>query len=113
MRLVNLTPHSIDVYDENNRKVLSIPPSGIVLRAVAIREKVGEINGIPVYSVKYRVPELPEPRKGVYYIVSSVVLMLLKAYGIQRDDVLSPDTDRAVRDDKGRIVGVRGFVRMR
>ena len=109
---MNLTPHSVDVYDENNRKILSIPPSGIVLRAVAIREKIGEINGIPIYSVNYKLPELPEPKKGVYYIVSSVILMLLKAYGIQRDDVVSPDTDKAVRDQQGRIVGVRGFVRI-
>ena len=84
-----------------------------MLRAISERKKIGEINGIPLYSIEYKLPQLPEEQKGVYYIVSSIVLSALKMHGIKRYDIIAPDTNRAIRDEKGRIIGVRGFIRVR
>jgi hypothetical protein len=112
MKFINLTAHSIDVY-RGGEKILSIPPSGIVLRAPMVKSESRNINGIPVYTIEYHLPELPEERDGVVYIVSSVVLQTMKVNGIVRDDIVAPDTSDPVRDSQGRIVGVRSLVRVR
>jgi len=50
--------------------------------------------------------QLPEP--DIVYIVFSPVLSGVK----RRNDVVAPDTGPcAVRDEKGQIIAVRGFVR--
>jgi len=107
VEIVNLTPHPVVIQKVTGEKI-EIPPSGIVARVKEERIKVGEINGIPIYAMKYgEVENLPEPRKGVVYIVSSVVLPYTKG----RTDVFAPDTGRAIRDEKGNIVAVCGLIR--
>jgi len=84
------------------------PPSGQVARVKPERIKVAEINGIPVYHTSFGVVEgLPEPQPGTIYIVSTLVLAATK----NRNDLVAPDTSpaSAVRDDNGRIIGVRAF----
>ena len=59
------------------------------------------------------VPELPEPQKDVFYIVSLPFLMGLKAAGVERADMIAPDTGRGViRGEDGQILKVTGFVRL-
>jgi len=64
-----------------------------------VSQTYGEIEG------------LPDPQPGVVYIVSMVVRQAAQAQG--RTDVVSPDTSPqgAIRDEQGRIIAVRGFVR--
>lgn len=54
---------------------------------------------------------LPEPADGVLYIVSVLVLIAVKLQG--RTDCVAPATGHpeCVRNDKGFIVSVPGFVR--
>lgn len=54
---------------------------------------------------------LPEPTDGVLYIVSALVLIAVKLQG--RTDCVAPATGHpdCVRNDKGFIVSVPGFVR--
>ncbi|GIV86608.1 MAG: hypothetical protein KatS3mg054_0637 [Chloroflexus sp.] len=104
---VNLTPHTITIV--HNDAKIEIPPSGNVARVTSSMEVVGEINGIPVSRATYgSVEGLPAPQDGTVYIVSSLVLSALAG---SRPDVVAPDTSPtgAVRDEAGRIVGVRGF----
>jgi hypothetical protein len=120
VEFVNLTPHEVVIYDQNNNVILRIPPSGQVARVSQSEELVGYINGIPIYSLKYSdIQGLPEPQENTVYIVSQLVLQALKALkekGIARarDDVIAPNTgpteNGAVRDSQGRIVGVRSFI---
>lgn len=57
--------------------------------------------------------DLPQYERGVWLIVSLPVLMALGAAGVQRSDLIAPDTgSTAIRDDKGQIKAVRGFVRL-
>ena len=110
---VNLTPHEITVYDSTGQNViLKIPPSGKVARVSVFSRVIGEINGIPIRRAEYgEVQDLPEPKEGVIYIVSTVLLIALREKGIARDDVVAPDTnpDSVVRDPQGRVIGVRYF----
>lgn len=107
--LVNLTPHEIVVRREDGSE-LRVPPSGVVARVTATAEPVGTLAGVPVVSTRYgEIEDLPAPRAGVQYIVSSLVRMAAPG----RADLVSPDTgpESAIRDDDGRIVAVRRFTR--
>jgi hypothetical protein len=110
---INLTPHKVVIFDEKGERVLmEIPPSGMVARVSTVSRVVGEIAGVPVRKTEYgEIENLPDPMPGVYYIVSTIVLIALREKGIVRPDVLSPDTnqDSAVRDSEGRVIGVKYF----
>lgn len=110
IQLINLTPHTVTIVDEESRKILEVPPSGQVARVEVMREPVGTLNGVPLVHNRYGdVQGLPEPREGTVYIVSLVVLQALQG---KRNDVVAPDTSPAgaVRDEEGRIIGVKAFV---
>ena len=110
---VNLTPHEVTVYDSAGQNVvLKIPPSGKVARVTTASKIVGYLNGIPVRRTEYgEIQGLPEPREGVIYIVSTIVLIALREKGMKRDDVIAPDTnpDSIIRDKDGRVIGVKYF----
>jgi hypothetical protein len=115
MKLVNLTPHEVVILDSNDNIIAKIPPSGTVARVESGEELISVINGIPVYKVSYgNIQGLPEPEPGTVYIVSIVVLSALKEKGINRKDVVAPNTNPskhgAVRDPSGKIVGVKSFI---
>ena len=109
MKVVNLTAHSINVIlGEQN---IAYPSEG--LARVKTEEKIiGTVDGIPVVKTVYTTVEgLPDPEEDTVYLVSTLVLQALKANGIKRNDCLAPNTglSGAIRDDQGRIVGVKGF----
>lgn len=109
MKIINLTPHSISFFTDDN-VTLEIPASGIIARVSTVSEKVGYINNIPIVRVKYgEIVGLPEPKEETIYIVSSIVLSALSG---SRLDVVSPDTSpaSAVRDADGKIIGVRAVM---
>ena len=115
VRFTNLTPHEIVILDDQNDILLRVPPSGMIAKVDVTEELVAEINDIPVYKVCYgNIQGLPEPEPGTVYIVSIVVLSALKEKGIERKDVVAPNTNPskhgAVRDSKGQIIGVRSFI---
>ena len=120
-KFVNLTPHPVVVVGEECPSkveskeelekyiVATIPPSGEVARVATSKEKIAEIDGIPVYRTRFgEVYGLPEPEPNTVYIVS---ILVLQAVAGKRTDVVAPDTSPsgAVRDKDGRIVAVRGF----
>jgi hypothetical protein len=106
MEFINLTPHDLNIAG------LTVPPSGRVARVAVLQEPVGrlEVQGrpIPVVSQTYgEIEGLPEPVPGVSYLVSNVVRTVL---GIERPDVLAPDTGpTGIRLD-GHIVGVTQLI---
>ena len=107
IKLVNLTPHEITVVSCGAGGDITIPPSGIVARAVVECELFMHLNGIPVVVRESSgVEGLPEPVSGTVFIVSSMALS-----ATSRTDVVAPDTgDTAVRDGGGKIVAVTRFV---
>ena len=110
-RFVNLTPHDVIIYElEGENEIARIPRSGKVARVSTREEYIGEILGIPIVRIAYgEVENLPEPDGETCYIVS----MLVKQAS-DREDLLAPNTSPgkygAVRDEQGRIVGVKSLI---
>ena len=109
MNIINLTQHTINVI--LGEKEIAYPSEGLA-RVKTEEKEVGKINGIPVVKTVYTTVEgLPDQQGDTVYLVSTLVLQALKANGINRTDCLAPNTgvSSAIRDDQGRIVGVKGF----
>lgn len=103
MKYVNLTPHAI-VLNDGTR----FEPSGTIARVSASFSEF-DSDGI-CEQVFGEVQDLPQPEKGTAFIVSGLVLSALKG---ARPDVVAPATGHpaVVRNDKGQIASVPGFVR--
>lgn len=99
---INLTPHAVRLNSGTE-----FPPSGTVARVAASFSSFDEDG---VARVVYGEPQgLPDPKEGVLYIVSA---MVLSAMAGRRDDLVAPATGHpdTVRVE-GRIQSVPGFVR--
>ncbi|MEM5866924.1 MAG: hypothetical protein QXG39_03280 [Candidatus Aenigmatarchaeota archaeon] len=108
IEIVNLTPHEIRIQTKSGEEIV-IPPSGTVLRTQVQHELIGEIEGIPVYKIKYgKVENLPERKEGTIYLVS----MPVKDAVPDREDICMPDTSppNVIRDEKGNIKAVKAIV---
>ena len=102
--IVNMTPHDVTVYGQDNRAVVVYRPSGKLIRLSQKNEIVGDINGIPTIKVVFGDPEgLPEYNADIVYIVSAFVKSALP----DRTDLVVPSDP--VRDPDGRIIGCRAF----
>ena len=116
-RIINLTPHDIVIYDESGERVIAtIPRSSVVARVTTIKRPSGLLRygdaEIPLYRIEYGgVDGLPpEPEPGVCYIVSMITAEA--APSSFRGRLLVPDTSpgSVVRDEAGRIKGVRALI---
>lgn len=102
--IINLTPHSIVIVDDDNNIVRTIEPSGTVARVSAKTVRTGEFDGIPLSATEFgEVVDLPGPTEETVFVVSSLVASRVP----ERADVLIPN--ESVRDEKGRIVGCRSL----
>jgi hypothetical protein len=110
MKLINLTPHVVNIYDNDGKTlVMSLEPSGQIARVSMDRQLAGRIAGIPVYrNVPGEVTGVPpcsesdaDPKIG--YVVSAMVRLALPA----NDDVFSPG--ELIRDEKGQPIGCKGL----
>lgn len=113
IQLVNLTPHNVMLCGSDGKPLMEIKPSGAVLRLKEEVKDTGEkIAGIPVVRKRFVGLEgfsLPQRTENIVFIVSMPVAQYLAG----RPDIVAPDTgpESAVRDEKGRIIGVRRFMR--
>ena len=103
MKLINLTPHNIDIVKMDGT-TLSIPSSGVI-RAKQELESYRVIDGIKVarytYGEPIGVPETLDP--DAIYIVSKLALESCRSHGIDTSNFLIPE--ELIRDDTGRIIG--------
>lgn len=103
--IVNLTPHAVTVGD------VTYPPSGDVARVSVDHIDTGHrLCGQPIYRTVYGdvVGVPPCAGDGVFYIVSKLVVDASP----DRFDLVAPASGHpdVVRNDKGHIVSVPGFV---
>lgn len=106
-KIVNLTPHVVSIVNEDGTVRATLPSEGVA-RASQTAERVGELDGIELVSMKFGEPEdLPEFKEGTYYVVSIITANAAKAVGRRVDDLLI--TSDPVRDADGRIVGCKRF----
>ena len=111
MKVVNLTPHTINLQTDEGQ-VVEIPPSGIVARVEEKTETIGKIQvgdgNIPVIRKTLgRVENLPEPREDTIYIVSLIVAQALAG---TRSDVYV--IGESIRDKEGRVIGARSLAQL-
>lgn len=108
MQIINLTPHSITIVDENDMPILVLPKTDVPARVSCSIVTTGEtINGIPVTANSYSdIENLPAPAEDTVYIVSSIVASRCK----NRNDVFVPN--ESVRNDAGIIIGCRSLGRV-
>ncbi|WP_028648293.1 hypothetical protein [Nocardiopsis sp. CNT312] len=108
MPVFNLTPHVVTVVDERSRVIRSWPKASRPARVEAVREPIRETDGmpegLPLLTERRTRADLPEPREGVWLIVSSVV----GSAHPERHDLLIPSD--LVRDGRGVVTGCRAFV---
>ena len=104
---VNLTPHPVNIINDGE-VVASYSSQGfarvgetIRLQGFVMGDNRTTVNLSPVYQGE--VEGLPEPEPETVYIVSRLTAQAVKG----REDIVFPLGE--VRDEKGRILGVRGF----
>jgi hypothetical protein len=110
MRIVNLTPHTINIQLPSGDPV-EIPCAGLARVSSQAGSPLSDINGIPRYGAPVwgQVDGLPDPVLGTIYVVSALV-----AARSPRGDVYSPGTgpsDGVIRNDQGQIVAITRLVR--
>jgi len=103
-KLINVTPHKLNIHNEDGN-VMEVEPSGVVARVVMTSEVVNSVDGIPVYKTVFGDLDIPEPREGVLYVASLIVAAHAARLG--RTDVVSPGA--LIRDDSGQPVGCKGL----
>jgi len=102
MNFVNLTPHTLNIIEEDG-SVYTLPASGQVARVEVERTVDFVMDGIEVFSTVYgQVTGLPERQRDTAYIVSALV-----AQAAKRSDVYSPG--ELVRNEAGQVIGCRGL----
>lgn len=112
MKFINLTPHVLNVIGDDGSVVLSVPPSGTVARVATQQTVATQLDGIDVVRTVFGdVDGLPAPQPDTVYVVSTLVLQALRHAGVDRSDVVAPDTSPAsvVRNADGQVVGVKRF----
>lgn len=104
---INLTPHEVKIQDTAG-VLVAFPPSGVVARVSVGYRPETTVGGFRLRRQVYGpVENLPAPQEGVFLIVSGLVLGQCG----DRADVIGPDTGKdALRDERGQIRGVLGFV---
>ena len=106
MEIINLTPHTVTyIHDDGTKEEF---PSQGVARAAVQTEELGIRDGYRITKSTFGAPvNLPEPREGVFLIVSLATANAAVQYGRTTDDLLL--TNDAVRDSSGAIVGCKAF----
>jgi hypothetical protein len=105
----NYTPHPITVFTEGGQ--IDFPSRG-QCRVTEEQQLVGHHREIQLRTTTYgSIDGLPAPKEGVRYIVSLLVTQANKRMSVPRQDLVSPDTGKTcIRDEKGQIKGVTGFI---
>ena len=106
MRIINLTPHDINVVAEGTSIVIeTIPVSGVVARVGMEEEDLGRNGNIHFVRVRPGRPvNVPEPRPGTLFIVSRPVQEACP----DRRDLIVP-THMVKSPDRRTIIGCAAF----
>lgn len=114
MTLTNLTAHPLKFFTPSG--VLEVQPSGQLARVFTHSHPIGEIAGMAVVRPVFGdITGLPDPSDDQVFVVSQLVLTALRLAGVQRQDVVAPDTTPvggAIRDAAGRVQGVTRLIGM-
>lgn len=121
IQLINMTPHPVTIFNNQDEIIAEIPMSDDYIRVQNagrflftrdIKTEDGKVyKDIPFsYFQRNAKFELPEPKPGVYYVVSALVTDIFP----YREDLIGINSSNdkfygCVRDDKGSIKGSRSL----
>ena len=105
----NLTPHRINIVDEEGN-VIKVFESEGVARAAQNDVQIGMLEGIPIIETTFGKPvDLPEYDQGTYYIVSALTAKAASLSGRNTQDLLL--TGKTVRNSDGQIIGCQALAK--
>jgi len=110
--LINLTPHTINLSNEDGTpNAITLEPADNPARVNIRERRVGRLNlGQQFVNIHKTfasgIENLPERREGVCFVVSRQVAEAAP----ERDDLFI--THGAIRDSNGRIIGVKGIAQI-
>ena len=111
MAIRNYTGHPVYVFYEEGDIVRIIFHSDGEARARQTDVPVDELLGISAAKTEFGAAlGLPEPRKGMDFLVSSIAARAALAHGRTTADLLIPS--KPVRDGQNRVIGCRAFARI-
>ena len=103
-KIINCTPHIVRIINSKNKVLRIFEKGSQLIRIKETTEKVGEINGIPIYNKVFGDTEnLPKEKEYTYLIVSRLV----RNANPIRKDLLVPN--EVVRNDLGEVIGCKSF----
>ena len=107
--IINLTPHKINIMDEEGN-VIKVFESEGVARAAQNDVQIGMLEGIPIIETTFGKPvDLPEYDQGTYYIVSALTAKAASLSGRNTQDLLL--TGKTVRNSDGQIIGCQALAK--
>lgn len=114
--IINLTPHTLNIFDNDGNET-TIVPSGKIARINVETKQVGQFEGLPLFETvvtgePYMTDStgniadewLPEPKDNTIYVVSG-----LFRQHCDREDFYQPGQLR--RDENGKPIGALGLSR--
>ncbi|MFC1710474.1 hypothetical protein ACFL0F_02345 [Patescibacteria group bacterium] len=110
MKLINLTPHTLNIFDMSGKQeIIVLPASGSIARYTDNEKYISkqklESVLIPTYrSIKPGVLYMPKKKDNVIYVVSTPVRIVLK----HRKDIASPG--ELIRNNEGQPIGCKGLI---
>lgn len=119
MKLVNLTPHTVNFYHSDSQQMFEYKSEGVARVATSAKlvsninvgNEVGNYTPAQIFKTIYdKVEGLPEPQPDTYYIVSLIVLQHPSMK--KRKDVIAPGTgpnDNCIREN-GLVKAVTRFI---
>lgn len=103
MKVINLTPHDVDICDEYGNVIKTYKASGMVARVRHGWSKIDIVDGVPVVvRENEHLVDLPKPQADTIFIVSNIVL----DYCPNRVDLYAPVKQVKIN---GRVVGCQAF----
>ena len=111
MTIINLTPHPINIIDEEGN-IIKVFESAGVARATQEDAEIGTLEGIPIIETTFgKIVDLPEYSQGTYYIVSAITAKAASLSGRSTRDLLL--TGKTVRNSDGQIISCQALARYR
>jgi len=110
LKIINLTPNTLRIYDRAGDLVETVYPSGVVARAAVTRIPAGKVGAIELYETIYSLPSvIGQPAPGEVYVVSSIYLQSVRAYGKDDTGLYVPGEELVT--DTGHVIGCVGLSR--
>ncbi|WP_146124271.1 hypothetical protein [Burkholderia multivorans] len=112
-RIINLTPHTLNIFNSNSEEIV-IAPSGIIARRVSNKTQEDEVNGIALFKTSYsRLIFEDKDKQAVSFNNDSDAIYVVSSLCLNGVDTpanfFAPGEQ--IRDSEGKPIGAKGLTR--